>query len=316
MSSVDRPSISVIIPTHRRTIRLAMTLKALDHQEVPAGRFELIIVDDGNDPGRVPRVLETAGITLEAKIVASGQAGVSAARNLGAVQATGKIVLFLDDDTLLSQQTVARHIAAHEAPSRCVAHGQILDLVAFTTAVDGHFPCDRLTGSGEKTIALADMATLVASCKQLRKQASFIERTAAEVARSPGLYPACQWLLCIGTNTSMRIDDFWRVGGFDIEVGREWGGEDLELGIRLRAKGIQLQLMEATGYHLPEARLGYKQNLASAWKGIAKSHNDERLQHTACFLCGELSLREFDDLLRRPGANSRHSGQCSLETGE
>ena len=44
------PSVSVVIPTHGRPILLRRCLAALRHQEYPAERVEIVVVEDGG-PG-------------------------------------------------------------------------------------------------------------------------------------------------------------------------------------------------------------------------------------------------------------------------
>ncbi|MCE2974498.1 MAG: glycosyltransferase [Sediminibacterium sp.] len=291
-----------------------MTLKALDRQTLPAPLFEIIVVDDGGERDRVPRVLDAADMRHAVKVVSSEKGGVSAARNRGAREARASLLLFLDDDTLLSYQGLEAHCAAHEVPQRMLAHGDVLDLIAFMAAPDGDFPCDRIEGLGGRSITLADVYELESTGPRQRTQVSFIERAAAAVARRPDRYRACAWLLCIGTNTSLRAEDFWQAGGFNVAVGREWGGEDLELGIRLHSRHLPLRLIQATGYHLPETRDDISGRLLQVWRAIASIYGNPLLERTADFLAGDLTLDALEALLRAGAAAGLQSDAAKPTT--
>ena len=89
----EPPAVSVIVVHYRQQAELDRTMEALRRQTHPAGRTELIVVDDGSpEPPRVP-----AGVRLLRQ--ADDGFRVSAARNLGASAATGDVLCFLDADT-------------------------------------------------------------------------------------------------------------------------------------------------------------------------------------------------------------------------
>jgi GT2 family glycosyltransferase len=91
----DRPPVvSVVVAHYRQQAELDRTLAALRRQTHPAGRTEIIVVDDGSpEPPRVP-----AGVRLLCQ--ADDGFRVAAARNLGASAATGDVLCFLDADTV------------------------------------------------------------------------------------------------------------------------------------------------------------------------------------------------------------------------
>lgn len=89
----EPPLISVIVSHYRQPEQLARTLLALQRQDHPADRLEVIVADDGS-PER-PDV--PAGVVL----VRQPDEGfrLAAVRNLGAHRATGDVLVFLDADT-------------------------------------------------------------------------------------------------------------------------------------------------------------------------------------------------------------------------
>jgi glycosyltransferase involved in cell wall biosynthesis len=66
-------------------------------QTLPPERFEIIVVDDGS---RIPaeRVLQTTPASGRLRVLRQTQQGWARARQLGAQQARGEILVFLDDD--------------------------------------------------------------------------------------------------------------------------------------------------------------------------------------------------------------------------
>jgi len=109
----DLPSISVIVCTRNRPKDLAMLLQTVLHQDYLP--LEVIVVDD--DPQHSAGIIvnlynskfESTGCSL--RYVSGSGDGLPAARNLGVKIANGDALLFLDDDTLLSDKNVLRVIA-------------------------------------------------------------------------------------------------------------------------------------------------------------------------------------------------------------
>lgn len=88
---------TVIVPTYGRPGRLAECLGALAAQDYPAGRFEVVVVDDGS-PMSMLRVIEPLQTRLRLTLVQQANAGPARARNHGAEQARGQFLAFTDDD--------------------------------------------------------------------------------------------------------------------------------------------------------------------------------------------------------------------------
>jgi len=88
------PLVSVIIPAHNEQDYIRRTLEALRRQTFRS--LEVIVVCNGCDDG-------TAQVTRELsdQLIVMPERGLSRARNLGGHAARGKILVFLDADTLL-----------------------------------------------------------------------------------------------------------------------------------------------------------------------------------------------------------------------
>ncbi len=94
MVPVKSPAISVIIPVHNRAQWLTKTLHSVQQQSLPPQ--EIIVVDDGSTD-ETPAVLHSFANEIKIITLQKNQ-GVSRARNVGANEATGEWLAFLDSD--------------------------------------------------------------------------------------------------------------------------------------------------------------------------------------------------------------------------
>jgi glycosyltransferase involved in cell wall biosynthesis len=100
-----KPQVSVIIPTYNRgrVIKEAIdSVLAQDYTE-----FELIVVDDGSTD-HTSDVLDSYRNVI--KVLSQKNKGVSAARNRGIAEASGKFIAFLDSDDLWLPQKLSTQV--------------------------------------------------------------------------------------------------------------------------------------------------------------------------------------------------------------
>lgn len=112
---------TVIIPTHNRRQAIVRALSALTQQSYPSTDFEVIVVADGCSDDTIVclhRHCQDYPFTLH--ILAQPGLGPAAARNAGANQANGAILIFMDDDIEPLPGFIAAHCAAHDVPRRVV----------------------------------------------------------------------------------------------------------------------------------------------------------------------------------------------------
>ena len=102
--------VSVILPTRDRASTLIETLHRLSHQNLAAGDFEIIVVDDGSHPP-IHIIESTNGV--KCRVVRLGGAGRSAARNVGAAAAGSNLLVFIDDDLTVGPEFLSYHQRAH-----------------------------------------------------------------------------------------------------------------------------------------------------------------------------------------------------------
>jgi len=205
MASFD---ISVIVPTHNRRDLLAGLLTSLAAQTLAADRWELIVVDDGSTDG-TREMLEQVARGWPTSFTRLHRRHLHAAtvRNAGAEPASGRVLLFLDDDMVATPELIAAHAQCHVGPQLAV----IGRIIAPPERRDPWTIWDD-----------AQLATLAKSLQGGR--------------RAPGprdFYSG---------NCSIGAELFRSVGGFNQSTER---AEDFDLGYRLTTAGARLVYCEA-----------------------------------------------------------------------
>jgi GT2 family glycosyltransferase len=99
------PFISVVIPVYNAANELKLCLQALNRSDYSA--FEILVVDDGStDDSAVVAQQHGARVCF-----LHNRSGPAAARNLGVENAVGQIMLFIDSDVLVKEDTISRTAA-------------------------------------------------------------------------------------------------------------------------------------------------------------------------------------------------------------
>lgn len=204
--------VSIVIPTHNRRASVERTLTALSTQSYPLTSIQVIVVADGCSDGTA--ALAEGRWPMDVRIIEQASQGAAAARNRGAAAATGRLLIFLDDDIEPSPGLVAAHAGAHAEDTATVAIGYL----------PPHL-------QGRRDL----FATMLGAWWE-----AMFERMAA-----PGHRFAYTDLL--SGNFSLSRSLFTRVGGFDETLRCH---EDYELGLRLITAGARLRFVpEAAGWH-------------------------------------------------------------------
>ena len=212
-------SVSVIIPTFRKREFLEPTLVSLGQQTYPAGRIEVVVVDDCSDDGTFEYLqsLETAYALMPIRHEANK--GRAAARNTAIRAATGDLAVFVDDDMRCEPGFIEQHVRFHDAHSGVVAIGS-----AITAPELGH-------------------ATVF----------SYLDEMGVHRLPPGSVSPARYF---VTNNASVERRHLLDVGLFD-ETFRRYGFEDTELAFRLEEKaGLKfMYCAEAVAYHLHDQTL-------------------------------------------------------------
>jgi len=100
-----KPQVTVIIPTYNRGWIIDEAIDSVLAQDYT--EFELIVVDDGSSDN-TSDVLDSYRNVI--KVLSQQNKGVSAARNRGIAEASGKFIAFLDSDDLWLPQKLSRQV--------------------------------------------------------------------------------------------------------------------------------------------------------------------------------------------------------------
>ena len=111
-----RPTVSFVVPVRNDAERLGVCLRSMRMNTHGGAPIELIVVDNGS-VDRSPDVARKVGATV---ITIEGS-GVSHLRNVGAAQATGEILAFVDADHEISSTWVAAAVNALAADNVAAA---------------------------------------------------------------------------------------------------------------------------------------------------------------------------------------------------
>jgi GT2 family glycosyltransferase len=133
------PFISIIVPTYNRPDALVDCVRSVAQLTYPLDRFELLIVDDGSSTPPGGRVKQSAGPTT-VRWLSQPHGGPARARNLGASQARGGVLVFVDDDCRVPPDFLCR-VSAHirAAPNTGIG-GQTINVLdnVYSTASQVH----------------------------------------------------------------------------------------------------------------------------------------------------------------------------------
>ena len=91
------PFFSIIVPTYDRPRCLASCLQSISGLTYPRECFEVIVVDDGSPDSLAP-VVDSFRAHLNISLIEQSNVGPAAARNNGASNARGELLVFIDDD--------------------------------------------------------------------------------------------------------------------------------------------------------------------------------------------------------------------------
>lgn len=189
--------VSVVIPTYNARDQIASALAMLDEHD---GTFEVIVVDDGSTDGTA-EMLEGARLSVPLRVLRERRRGRAVARNLGAAEARGRILLFIDADTRPTPGLVAAHARHYRHEDRLGVQGRTLQ-----------HPETLRTTFMRAMYLLPDLSP------RSRRNLSITHVTAR--------------------NLSVTRRAFQEVGGFDEAFGG-YGYEDTDLALRLRQVGVR-----------------------------------------------------------------------------
>jgi len=111
------PRVSVIIPAHSEAGYIEAALASVAAQDYPLDCLECVVVDNASTDDTAQRAEAFAAqhSALDLRVIAEPALGVARAKNRGARQATGSILIFLDADSRMSPRVARDVVAQHQA---------------------------------------------------------------------------------------------------------------------------------------------------------------------------------------------------------
>jgi len=207
------PVVSVVIPTFNRKEMLKEMIGLLEEQTIASSEFEVIVVDDGGTDG-TPEFIRAMQTSFNLRVVTQENSGAAVARNTGAREASGKMIIFMDDDLVPLPGMIQSHKDAMADDEKAVVLGK---LMPWTNGSRGAW------NKWEDRIYSKHYA-------------------AVETNKRP---PSGRRLY--SGNFSIWREQFLQAGGFNADLLR---GEDVELGFRLESMGAHFKFSAgAAAYH-------------------------------------------------------------------
>lgn len=227
--------LSVVLTTYERPRHLERSLTSLAQQRNMAGRFEVIVVDDGSRDCTHDVVRRFArSVDFPVKLTTHEHQGfrVALCRNDGVRASVGAYLLISDSDCLFPPYHLERHLAARRPG----------------VARAGN--CFRLDQETTERLTVADVMS-----GTYQRAVSYLERWRmwrrwiSDIRYQLSCHPVKPKLM--GFNIALSREDIESVNGFDEEyVG--WGCEDDDFTARLRLAGrsIRTAIGYTQAYHM------------------------------------------------------------------
>lgn len=258
---------SIIIPTFNGALRIGKCLDALS-QQAPARPVEVLVIDDGSTDNTVDVVRRHGGV----RVISQRNAGPAAARNRGAFEARGQVLLFTDDDCVPAPDWLEAMLAPFADPETVGAKG------TFRTK----------------------QASLVARFVQLEYEDKYRLMSDAATIDFIDTYSA-----------AFRRERFLEMRGFDTSFPTACA-EDIELSYRMSARGWRMRFApSATVWHTHPDTLGKylrKKYKFAYWrilavrknpsKGVKDSHTPQMMKLQLLFAPTLLLARVLDLVIR------------------
>jgi glycosyltransferase involved in cell wall biosynthesis len=244
---------SIVVPSYNASERLYYNLLSINAQEYDRKDFEVIVVDNGSSD-ETSEMLSNfdANFTLNT-IYLDKNMGRAFARNCGAMEAKGDIIIFHDSDMIAEKAFVKKHIESHQCCNTAVCGQSWCRLYSFYYEnFKGYLLKNLASLYSEKYINKTDnlyhkspliSEADVASGKCFEDSFNLTRMFYAEKKildnygnKLEGFY--FPWSLLVTNNCSIDKELFTKIEGFDNSF-IDWGCEDLDLGYRLYKSGCK-----------------------------------------------------------------------------
>lgn len=247
-------SSTIVVATYNRASYLTATLSSLSRVIQGLGKLEVIIINNNSTDATEVVALNHQDRLGSFKLVKEMNQGLSFARNRGVNEATGDVVVFLDDDVELDPEWLHELLAPFADPTVAVTGGKVLPygMQAFPDWLPREY--GYLASVFDPSDAVCDLEKVM------------------------------------GANFAVRRKVFDQVGLFDVTLGRKGtkllGGEEVELFRRVRDAGHRIVYTpRSVVWHKIAEKLKpeYIENYAY-WLGVSEAVIEKRLAYRSKYL--------------------------------
>lgn len=236
---------SVIIPTYNRAPLLRHTLDSLARQSLPAGQFEVLVVDDGSSD-ETSILVKDFSKRLNLRYFFQEDEGwrTAKARNVGIANAAADVCVFLDSGLLAHPGCLAGYVSGHlESRVPVAVCGYVYGFNVDNANADAIAEAIDYSDLG------GSIGRMAGNPQWLDIREGFYDIYTDEFHDLPA-----PWIIFWTCNVSVPTALARSVGGFD-EAFQSWGGEDLDFGYRLFNAGAKFILnRQASAIHCPHPK--------------------------------------------------------------
>ncbi|MCP4177502.1 MAG: glycosyltransferase [bacterium] len=237
--------ITTIIPTYNCSRLLSYTLSSLSNQSLDKSIFEVIVIDDGGNDDTENIVNSYKGL-LNIRYYWYENKGFRAgkARNVGATLAETEYILFLDSGILASEKLLETHLKMHK-------------YAVSPTAVVGYTYAFDITNEEVEILLPQLMSDDADVCIEIAKRLQMydIRQYQYDLLGTEIYNWAAPFYIFWTCHASVEYKELVKAGLFGIEYDGCWGGEDIDLGIRLFNNNNIFMLNDtAPSFHWPHKK--------------------------------------------------------------
>jgi glycosyltransferase involved in cell wall biosynthesis len=280
--------ITVIIPTYNRRDLLNKTLLSLCFQSFHINNYEVIVIDDGSTDDTQEIVLSFKDRIFISYFYQNDEGfRVARARNIGIKNAKFNICLFLDSGVIASGSLLENHWLAHQNRNE-------LALIGYAYGY-----CENENLSFELLREFSHKQELENIFENFRYREDLQDRRIATMQKNKLVFHEINipWILFWTCHVSCSTKSIVSVGGFD-ENFQSWGGEDVELALRLHTEGVQFDL----AYNCEVIHWPHKQHLndpVTRYDNVRYIFNKHPCQATYLQSLGSLGWVDIVNLVKK-----------------
>lgn len=279
-----RPEFSIVIASYLKVNYLRASLRGLECLQTTHS-FEVVVINDGS-PDSTRSFLESYAAPFELRCVHTSNRGLAATRNQGIEEARGELLLILDNDCLVSAETLDALWKAHRKDPDCIYISTI-----------AHVPIENVAeimkhlADGTMTYPIAPTMLIDTAHESPLQRVLRLVKT-----HMHGLETG--WFGAQGPSVCAARELLVALGGYDTNI-QSYGMEDFDLAFRHHCcQGRFVVVPESVVYHLDHGH-----RATTLFSAAAKSTGYFYRKHRHLpeivpvlqFLSGELSFLECNN---------------------